>query len=88
MTSLVKIFSFILFLALAKTNLSAQSFPKCAAMVGGKESGAIKRGEFLAQQGVGGMRHFANNHWEPIVIDSFAIIVLRGTSIILHRKNL
>lgn len=61
--------------------------PKCAAMVGGKESGKIRRGEFLAQQGVGGMRYIAGNHWERIPIDSFSIVIIRDTVVIAQIKN-
>jgi len=64
-----------------------QSMPKYAAMVGGKESGQIRRGEFLAQQGVGGMRYIAGNHWERIPIDSFCIVIMRDTAAIAQIKN-
>ena len=56
-------------------------------MVGGKESGQIRRGEFLAQQGVGGMRYIAGNHWENIPIDSFSIVIIRDTVVIAQVKN-
>jgi hypothetical protein len=78
----------LLFAFLVQNHSFGQTSPKYAAMVGGKESGQIKRGEFLAQQGVGGMRFIAGNHWERIPIDSFSIVVLRDTSIILQLKNI
>jgi hypothetical protein len=61
--------------------------PKYAAMVGGKESGQIRRAEFLAQQGVAGMRYSAGNHWERIPIDSFSIIIIRDSVVIAQIKN-
>jgi hypothetical protein len=64
-----------------------QSMPKYAAMVGGNASGQIRRDEFLAQQGVGGMRYIAGNHWEHIPIDSFFIIIIRDTAVIAQIKN-
>jgi hypothetical protein len=51
MLSTTKIF--VLFVALFITHSAfAQPIPKYAALVGGKGSGAIKKGEFLAQQGL------------------------------------
>jgi hypothetical protein len=61
--------------------------PKYAAMIGGKESGQIKRGELLAQQGVGGMRYIAGNNWERIPVDSFCIVVMRDTVVLAQIKN-
>lgn len=80
------IISFLL-LATMHTTSFGQSFPKYAAMVGGKESGPIKRGEFIAQQGVRGIRFFKGNHWEPIIVDSFSLMILRDTTVILQIKN-
>ena len=86
MTSTIKIF--ILFLALFSVNsMFAQSIPKYAALVGVKGSGTIKKGEFLAQQGVVGMRRITIYHWEPVTVDSFYIIILRDTSQIIFFKN-
>lgn len=56
-------------------------------MVGGKKGGQITRNEFLAQQGVGGMRYIAEGHWEPIPIDSFCILIVRDTTVIARIKN-
>jgi hypothetical protein len=33
------------------------------------------------------MRRINNNHWEPITVDSFDIIILRDTSQILFFRN-
>lgn len=87
----MQIFKSILLLIIAfkMHNYSfAQALPKYAAMVGSKESGYIKRGEFLAQQGIGGMRFIGGNHWERIPIDSFSIVVIRDTAIVIQLSNI
>lgn len=68
------------------TQLQGQGVPRFTALVCGQEGGSIARGAFLAQQGVGGMRFIANNHWEPIQIDSFLIVVQSDTVIVLKSK--
>jgi hypothetical protein len=78
--------SLFFFLAFCAIAVFGQSFPKYAANVGGRESGQITKGAFLAQQGVGGTRFIADHHWESIPIDSFSIVVLRDTLTILHRR--
>ncbi|MGQ0739204.1 MAG: hypothetical protein ACT4OJ_09115, partial [Bacteroidota bacterium] len=82
----LKKFFFCLFILFLQFNLSGQSFPKYAATVGGKESGLIKRGEFLAQTDIGGIRWIGGNHWERIPIDSFSIIIIRDSVTILNQK--
>ena len=61
--------------------------PKYVAQVGGKGSGNMIKGEFLVQQGVGGLRKLSATHWEPIQVDSFQILVLRDTSVVLRYSN-
>jgi hypothetical protein len=73
-------------LAVSVGNVFAQSIPKFGAEVGVKEGGTIAKGEFLAQQGVRGLRHISNSHWESIPIDSFNIVALRDTVMIFCKK--
>ena len=76
----------LIVLVLLHTQMQGQGIPKYTAIVGGQEGGSIARGAFLAQQGVGGMRFLAGNHWEPIRIDSFSIVVQRDTAIVFKNK--
>jgi|GEM_PF-4407988 len=82
----LKKFFFCLLVLFLQFNLFGQSFPKYAATFGGKESGLIKRGEFLAQNGIGGMRWIGGNHWERIPIDSFSIIIIRDSVTLVNKK--
>ena len=61
--------------------------PKYVAQVGGIGSGKMTRGQFLAQEGVGGRRRMTQDHWEPIVIESFSLIIIRDTVILVQYKN-
>jgi hypothetical protein len=84
----LKLLVLIAFAHLMHNDSFGQAFPKYAAMVGPKESGQMIRGEFLAQQGVIGLRFIKGNHWEPIPIDSFSIVVIRDTAIVMQLKNI
>ena len=64
-----------------------QMNPKYVALVGGIGSGYIKRGQFLAEQGVMGMRKISAHHWEPIPVDSFTLMILRDTSTLHLYRN-
>ena len=85
---LLKLILALVFAALMHIDSFGQAMPKYAAMVGQRESGKIVRGEFLAQQGVGGMRLIRGNHWESIPIDSFSIIIIRDTIVVMQFKNI
>jgi hypothetical protein len=81
-------FIWIFFVVFLLHNRSlGQSLPKYTATVGGKESGKVKRGEFLVQQGIGGFKYISENHWSPIIIDSFSILVMRDAVVIEQIKN-
>ena len=56
-----------------------QMNPKYVAHVGIVGSGTMKRNQFLAAPGVGGLRKISAHHWEPIPVDSFTLIILRDT---------
>jgi len=61
--------------------------PKYVAEVGAVRNSRITRGEFLVQMGVSGQRRITQHHWEPIVIDSFTLIVIRDTVVLVQYKN-
>ena len=61
--------------------------PTHVAYIGGIENGPVKRGFFLAQQGVGAMRKITMEHWEHITVDSFSVIIKRDTSVIYQYRN-
>lgn len=61
--------------------------PKYVAFVGNIESGKVKKGGFLIQQGVRGMRRLTQNHWESIIVDSFSVYIQRDTTIIYKFFN-
>jgi hypothetical protein len=61
--------------------------PNYVAQVGMDGSGKIARGQFLAQQGVRGLRRLTQSHWESIPIDSFSLLIIRDTSILFQHRN-
>ncbi len=62
-------------------------YPKFIAQVNGTGSGLMKRGQFLAQQGVGAQRKITSYHSEPIPVDSFTLLIQRDTSILFLFRN-
>jgi hypothetical protein len=62
--------------------------PQYVAQVGGLSSCSMKRGQFLVQQGVAGKIRINSTHWEPIPVDSFALVVIRDTTVILNHHNI
>ncbi len=62
--------------------------PQYVAQVNGASSGNMSKGTFAAQQGVGAMRKITQFHWEPILVDSFTIIIVSDTIVQLYHKNI
>ena len=62
--------------------------PQYVAQVGGVSSCSMKRGQFLAQQGVVGKIKINSSHWESIPVDSFNLVVIRDTATILNHHNI
>lgn len=83
----MKLLYTLLFLLALQLFADAQSRPRFTASVGGQEGGNMSRGSFLVQQGVGGLWHVADDHWERLQIDSFSLLVQRDTTILFNRKN-
>jgi len=64
-----------------------QSLPGYVAMIGGREGGPINREAFLAQQGIAAMRYISGNHWEPIPVDSFSLVIIRNAAVLTRVHN-
>jgi hypothetical protein len=61
--------------------------PLPKAYIAGLEGGIIKKGLFLAQQGVGAMYFIAGNHWESCKIESFNFMVLKDNKVVTDIHN-
>jgi hypothetical protein len=67
---------------------SAQMNPTYVAYVGANWSGPVHKNAFLAQSGVGASNKMNEQHWEHLSVDSFKLIVMRDSSIILNYRNI
>lgn len=81
--ALMTLLIFLTFMFVAR----GQYKPKYFASVGGKVSGTVDHRTFIAQQGVNAERYIAGNHWEPITVDSFHVIILRDNSTLFTAQN-
>lgn len=57
------------------------------AKVGNIENRNVQKGEFKLQEGVIAFSKINVSHWEPIVVNSFLLIILRDTSVVFQYKN-
>jgi hypothetical protein len=66
---------------------SVKERPLPKASMAGLEGGIIKKGAFLAQQGISGSWFVGGNHWENCTIESFNLLVLQGDKILSNIHN-
>ncbi len=88
MSSIAKISIFLFLFTISCYQSFGQIInPTHLAYIGGIESGSVRRGFFLAQEGVGAMRKITAEHWEHITVDSFSVIIKRDISVAYQYKN-
>jgi hypothetical protein len=82
-----KIFLSIIFLLVTGCAVG-QMNPQYIAFVGGSYSGAVNRGAFLAQEGVGGQMKMTEHHWIFVTVKTFQIIAWRDSLQLFTYKNI
>lgn len=59
----------------------------CIARLGNIKSRSVPKKVFTAQEGVTAYIRINTSHWEPTILNSFSIIVLRDSSVVFQHKN-
>lgn len=61
--------------------------PECFAKVGNIKNRTVQKKVFSEQEGIIAYIKVSPTHWEPIVVNSFSVLILRDSSVVFQNKN-
>ena len=83
----ISIFLFNASFAQKGRNITEAPNPECYAKVGNIKSRTVQKKIFCAQEGIIAFIKISLSHWEPIVVNSFSVLILRDSSVVFQYKN-